>query len=656
MVAVILGNRLRRVLVSIVLILLTARGAAAASSGFVYALVDVETGPSQIYGFRLDLRTGVLTLLPGFPIAGGGSGGGVYPQHVVYAHGRLYVVNNVSRTLSAFAANPITGALTPLPFSPIALASADCVAVHPSGSPVVVGSVGTLISSFRVTDTSASPAPGSPYSSSVNTSSCSFSRDGRFLYLGGAGGTRIAGFSVDASTGVLTPLPGTTFESGADSPMAIATDARGRLFSGAARSGEVRAYTTLFGVPSGVDDNPFASLLPNSTHGVVHPAGFYIVAGFGYVGVHRIAGSGSSTTLSAVSGSPFVSFGNTGALALTPDGGLLVGANLEGRNLTVFRVDAITGQLTALVIQAPNTLGATGLVNGVAYAPPPVTAGDFDGDGISDFSVFRPSTNTWYVLKSTIGSQSFRWGYGTLTPGDYDGDGRIDPSIWNPLLTTWFPLQSSMNYATASLIWGLSTDVPVPGDYDGDGKTDPAIWRPSTGLWAFLKSSTNYTTSSSVPWGLSTDTPMQADYDGDGKTDPAIWRPSTGLWTFLRSSTNYATSTNVSLGLDTDVPVPGDYDGDGKTDPAVYTPSSGKWRILTSSTSYASGVSVAWAFSTADVPVPSDYDGDGRCDPTIYQPSTGLWATLLSSTNYTNAKYAYWGASGDIPINKRPWP
>jgi len=116
---------------------------------------------------------------------------------------------------------------------------------------------------------------------------------------------------------------------------------------------------------------------------------------------------------------------------------------------------------------------------------------DFDGDGRTDISVFRPSDGTWYVMQS--GSNTFRaTHFGTngdkIVPGDYDGDGRTDFAVFRAVSTigVWYILQSSDN-AFRTLQWGLATDKPTPGDYDGDGKTDFAVYR--NGNWYIINSS-----------------------------------------------------------------------------------------------------------------------------------------------------------------------
>ncbi len=284
---------------------------------------------------------------------------------------------------------------------------------------------------------------------------------------------------------------------------------------------------------------------------------------------------------------------------------------------------------------------------------------DFDGDGTSDIAVYRPSTGTWFVLKSGANFttyQGFNWGVSTdvPTPGDYDGDGKVDPAIFRPSAGVWFIALSTTNYATyAAYGFGANTDIPVQADYDGDGKTDVAIYRPSTGQWFILKSSTGFASYVAYTWGVSTDVAGPADYDGDGKADLGIFRPSTGQWFVLKSSSNYTTWDTYQWGGAGDIAVPGDYDGDGKTDIAIYRPSAGLWYVLKSSSGFTAYAAYGWGTSN-DVPVPADYDGDGKADVAVYRPSTGVWYVLKSSTNFTTYGAYLWGSASDLPINARP--
>ena len=393
---------------------------AAAGSTLVYALEQVNSGgaANRIHGFRLDRLTGVLTPLLGFPVLSGGNGAfGNTSSAIVYGNGRLYVLNNGDNTLSAFSVNRYTGALTALPFSPIALGAAstsNCVAVHPSGSPVAVGVANGFVASFVVTATTATPAAGSPFASAdtLGPVSCHFSRDGNFFYSGGATFS-ITGYSVTASTGVLTPLAGSPFFSGSGNPVAYATDDSGRFFSANCCVGQIRLFTMAAGALTAVPGNPFpfGPGPKNGSHGLWHPAGFYIASDQigNRVGVFRINGTGAGTTLTAVPGSPFVSGGSsTRALAITPDGGLLVASNFLTSNLTVFRVNASTGGLTTLFNQPLQALG-TSFTADVALVPAPAP-GDLDPSRPADVLWRNKATGQnigWLMNGTTVVSAAF---------------------------------------------------------------------------------------------------------------------------------------------------------------------------------------------------------------------------------------------------------
>ena len=260
------SRRFFTLLASLLLVVLSARDAAAGPS-FVYALQQVHGGANQIHGFRLDPLTGALTALPGFPVATGGNGrqDAGLPSSWCLAAGGCSRSTIGSDTLSVFVVNQTTGALTALPFSPIALGSAGTwrsVAVHPSGSPVVVGNLTTdALASFHITPTTVTAAAGGPFLLGPGSRplSLAFSRDGNYVYAGDDLGNGIAGFSVATSTGVLTALTGSPFDSGSPSPGAYATDSAGRLFIANTSVPEVRAFTTSAGVPTAVPGNPFPS-------------------------------------------------------------------------------------------------------------------------------------------------------------------------------------------------------------------------------------------------------------------------------------------------------------------------------------------------------------------------------------------------------------
>ncbi len=272
---------------------------------------------------------------------------------------------------------------------------------------------------------------------------------------------------------------------------------------------------------------------------------------------------------------------------------------------------------------------------------------DFDGDGKTDVSVYRPSDGNWYLSRSTAGFSAIHWGGNAgdvIVPGDYDGDGKADYAIWRPSDTpnvTDFYILNSNGFTVSGYSHGLTTDIPVPGDFDGDGKSDIAVWRPSTGTWWIYGSLSQTTTG--AQFGSTGDIPMSMDSDGDGKANLAVFRPSNNTWYIARNTGVPAQNFDaVQWGQAGDVLVPADYDGDNKDDVAVFRPSNGVWYIRRSTDS---GVTFTQFGQAGDIAVPGDYDGDGKDDVAVYRG--GTWYLNRSTSGFAAVAF---GAAGDSPI------
>lgn len=292
---------------------------------------------------------------------------------------------------------------------------------------------------------------------------------------------------------------------------------------------------------------------------------------------------------------------------------------------------------------ADGTVVGTSNTNKTVFHLPPA---DFDGDGKTDISIFRPDTGAWYVLQSTTGgffAAAFGISTDKLMPGDYDGDGWVDFGVYRPNEGNWYQfLRRSINagFSQSRIFpFGTAEDIPVTDDFDGDARTDFAVFRPSNGTWYIYNQSNR--TISIFQFGSDGDVPVAGDYDGDGKADVAVWRPSTGVWYILHSGDGSVRA--VSFGISTDKPVEGDYDGDGKWDLCVYRPSEGFWYMMRST----DGFGVVPFGIAEDIPATGDYDGDKKYDQTVFRPSTGIWYVNRSQQGFYAVQF---GQQGDKPI------
>ncbi len=269
---------------------------------------------------------------------------------------------------------------------------------------------------------------------------------------------------------------------------------------------------------------------------------------------------------------------------------------------------------------------------------------DFDGDGKTDLSIYRPSTGEWYLYKSGNGSVGVvTWGINGDKPmsADFSGDKKADFGIVRPgSPNQGFWLLDSAVYGYEGFDWGANSDISLTGDYNGDGKADIAVYRPSTNVFHILIRGTNEYRG--LAFGAPGDIPISGDFDGDRATDVAVYRPSTGQWFYADATDPVGNLTIVTFGLATDKPVHADYDGDGTDDIAIYRPSEGRWYIYYSQ-SQSIGI-ITWGNST-DVPVPGQYDGDNKYDVAIYR--AGTWWVYGTQAGPLTAN---WGVGADIPV------
>lgn len=215
--------------------------------------------------------------------------------------------------------------------------------------------------------------------------------------------------------------------------------------------------------------------------------------------------------------------------------------------------------------------------------------GDWNGDGIAEVGVWRPSTRRFLL----DGNGNDKWegvaGGDTLTPafgletdlpviGDWDGDGTDDVGVWRPS-TRRFMLDGNGNgrwdgAAGGDILtsaFGVENDLPVTGDWDGDGIDDVGVWRPSTrqfmldgnsnGKWDGTAGGDTLTS----PFGQETDLPVTGDWNDDGTDGVGVWRPDTRRFMLDSNRNNKWDGTaggdtlTAAFGLTTDKPVVGNW-------------------------------------------------------------------------------------------------
>ncbi len=284
-----------------------------------YAYV-INNGDYTISGYTVDSVTGLLTPVPGSPFASG------VPEPFRISldpQGRfLYVVGGATGSFASFAVNPATGALTPVPGSPYVTGAdaAEGVAADPLGKFVYVvtftiGVPDGAVAVYSVDGTTGAltPVAGSPFDSGgAGSESATPDPTGQFLYITNSQSNTVSGFSVNTTTGALTPVAGSPFASQGTEPLYESMDASGRF---------------LYVLNS--NSQNIAALALNSATGALTPV----------TGSPFAVGGGTQASLNVDPGGSFLyTAGCADSTCAGPDGAI-----------SVFPINATTGALSAAV-------------------------------------------------------------------------------------------------------------------------------------------------------------------------------------------------------------------------------------------------------------------------------------------------------------------
>ncbi len=123
--------------------------------------------------------------------------------------------------------------------------------------------------------------------------------------------------------------------------------------------------------------------------------------------------------------------------------------------------------------------------------------GDFDGDGFDTVSIYRRSEQRFYIINhlgdgaAGLGAADYSFAFGnpgdTPFAGDFDGDGIDEVALRRPsngFVYMRYTLDAGK--ADQDFFYGNGGDIPVAGDWNGDGTDTVAVYRNRDGNW-YLK-------------------------------------------------------------------------------------------------------------------------------------------------------------------------
>jgi len=315
---------------------------------------------NNVSAYTVDPATGKLGAVAGSPF------GDVFGSVSVAADpsGRfLYVANNGAPLVdvSAFVIDASTCALMKVPGSPFSTGSVlvpSAVAVHPSGNFLYETSLTGAVACFTINRATGalSQCSNPPAPAGTLTNSIALHPSGRFAYVTNQGSDNVSGYSIDSTSGNLTPIPGSPFPvdcrlSGSCLPFAVALDPLEKFAYVANADATISSYN--IDAPTGklafTSMSPFVESNPNvgafSWVTVNTSGNFALAAGTGgFVAVCQI--DRSTGDCKEIPSSPFVAGAGTSSIAVDPADSFVYATNQTSSSISCYAINSSTGVLT----------------------------------------------------------------------------------------------------------------------------------------------------------------------------------------------------------------------------------------------------------------------------------------------------------------------
>lgn len=169
--------------------------------------------------------------------------------------------------------------------------------------------------------------------------------------------------------------------------------------------------------------------------------------------------------------------------------------------------------------------------------------GDWNGDGTDEIGAYRPSTGRFYLDLNGNGSWNNPAGGDRITSpigqpddipvaGDWNGDGIDEVGVWRPSNFRFYLDYNGNgvwnNPAGGDVItnpFGTASATPVTGDWNGDGTDEVGYWRSDTARFYLDLNGNNVWNNPAGGdlitgvFGTAVDTPVIGDWNADGVDD-----------------------------------------------------------------------------------------------------------------------------------------